>query len=328
MLHITNGDSAADRIRDSGVEGEVLAWRDVLHEGPVPAGRSLAELSPVRARFLADAGLAPYERVMEEIAVRDAALERAAEMSEVVLWFEHDLHDQLQLLQILDWFAAHSRAPGRLSLICIDRFPGVERFIGLGQLEPASFAALFDLRLPVTESQLFLARRGWDVFRSADPRRIEELIAGDTSALPFLAAALRRHLEEFPSTRNGLSRTERQALAVVASGVREPVKIFLASQDLEEAPYLGDSTFWVHLTGLTLGPEPLLRRADHAAPLYRPGDPGRPEALLLLTEQGKAVRDGRADWVDLRGGIDRWLGGVHLTGTKPRFRWDGERIVG
>jgi hypothetical protein len=31
-----------------------------------------------------------------------------------------------------------------------------------------------------------------------------------TESLPFLAAALRRHLEEFPWTTDGLSRTERQ----------------------------------------------------------------------------------------------------------------------
>ena len=38
MLFITNGDFAAGRIAASGLTGEILPWRDVLHEGPVPAG--------------------------------------------------------------------------------------------------------------------------------------------------------------------------------------------------------------------------------------------------------------------------------------------------
>ena len=330
MLHITNGDIAAELIRASGVGGEVLPWRDVLHEGPVPAGRALPDLSPLRARFIADWGLAEYTEVMEDFALRDAALERAEEHGEVVLWFEHDLYDQLQLLQLLDWFAEHPPRACRLSLVCIDRHPAVERFLGLGELEPEHFPPLFEARARVEQAQLDLGRAGWAAFRDPDPRRVEELVAGDTDALPFLAAALRRHLEELPSTRTGLSRTERQALAVVASGVREPAKIFRATQDLEEAPYLGDAVFLGTLAGLTQGPEPLLRRADHAAPLYRPDDRALPDAVLLLTEQGKAVRDGRADWVRLRGGIDRWLGGVHLTGTEPAFRWDEEegRVVG
>lgn len=40
--------------RGAGLAGEVLPWRDVLHEGPVPAGLSDAELGAARARFLAD----------------------------------------------------------------------------------------------------------------------------------------------------------------------------------------------------------------------------------------------------------------------------------
>jgi hypothetical protein len=63
MLHVTNGDSAAEGIRASGVAGEVLPWRDVLHEGPVPAGLALAELSRVRAGFIADKGWGEAEEV-------------------------------------------------------------------------------------------------------------------------------------------------------------------------------------------------------------------------------------------------------------------------
>jgi len=49
MLHITSGDSVAGSLRLAKIGGEAQAWRDVLHEGPVPAGLSLNELSEVRA---------------------------------------------------------------------------------------------------------------------------------------------------------------------------------------------------------------------------------------------------------------------------------------
>ena len=38
MLHITNGGSAASGLREAGIPGAIVAWNDVLHEGPVPAG--------------------------------------------------------------------------------------------------------------------------------------------------------------------------------------------------------------------------------------------------------------------------------------------------
>jgi hypothetical protein len=50
MLHITNGTSVS--LADSGIAGEVLVWGDVLHEGPVPEGLELTELTRLRARYL------------------------------------------------------------------------------------------------------------------------------------------------------------------------------------------------------------------------------------------------------------------------------------
>ena len=35
-LIITNGDDAVARMREAGIRGEILPWRDILHEGPVP----------------------------------------------------------------------------------------------------------------------------------------------------------------------------------------------------------------------------------------------------------------------------------------------------
>ena len=37
VLHLTNGDATVPALRDAGAAGDVLAWRDVLHDGPVAA---------------------------------------------------------------------------------------------------------------------------------------------------------------------------------------------------------------------------------------------------------------------------------------------------
>src|SRR5262245_26711672 len=103
MLHITNGDSVIMSFKDGQIPGTYMAWKDVLHDGPVPRRDSLEALSDVRAAFLADAfgGGEGYEAARAEFAQRDGALASFADHDEVVLWFEHDLYDQLQLLQIL-----------------------------------------------------------------------------------------------------------------------------------------------------------------------------------------------------------------------------------
>lgn len=324
MLHLTNGSSAGQTIEQTDLGGAVVPWNDILHEGPVPAGLTLPELSAVRARFIADAGWAPHADVVADFAGRDAALAGFGAHEEVVLWFEHDLYDQLQLLQILDWLAQQERGATRISLIVIDRFPGIERFVGLGQLTAEQLRSLWDGRQPVTADTLALAQTAWAAFRAPEPTHLERVIGGDTAALPLLAAALRRHLEQFPAVGSGLARTERTIMELIAAGVDTPVELFLADQAREASPFLGDTTFWSYIARLGEGAAPLV--ATHAGgrfalPAAAPDEAAFREQRLGLTAQGQAVLAGRADRIGGEG-IDRWLGGVHLTGATAAWRWD------
>ena len=324
LLHVTNGDVAADLIRQAGLAGDVIPWRDVLHEGPVPAGLDAKGLAEVRARFIAERGWAPYDATLADLRARDAALERAVAdpAVEIALWFESDLYDQLQLVQVLDrldWLAGVGRTAPSLSVVDPSTLPEVAGFVGIGQLGVDQIRALFAGRRPVTPAARSLARSAWPAFTAADPLAIEAFLRTDTAALPDLDSAIRRHLEQFPAVDDGLARTERQLLAALASGAATPVDAFKAQHAVEERPFLGDTVAWGYLTDLGRGPRPLVAQPD-GAPLPPPGD-GFVHRPIALTEVGRAVLAGRADRVALTT-FDRWLGGVHLTGPAPAWRWD------
>ena len=99
---VTNGDHAADALRTAFPGRAVLPWRDALVEGPVP-DLPEDEFRDLRADYLASAfNLAP-ETVRADFAARDRDFaDMLAGGDGVALWFETDLHDQLQLLEILD----------------------------------------------------------------------------------------------------------------------------------------------------------------------------------------------------------------------------------
>jgi len=288
MLHVTNGTSVS--LADTGLGGEILTWLDVLHEGPVPAGISDDELRRVRGLFL-DSEWHCEVPAATELARRDQAL-RAHD--EVVLWFEHDLFDQLQLIQILDRLR-YSRA--HLSLICIERY--------LGMMTGDELAALWPSRHDVADAEFELAAEAWRAFRSSDPMDVQALLGRDTSALPFLEGALRRHLQQFPSVENGLSRTERQIVELLADRPHTFHTLFPAEQKMEERIFMGDSSFKHYIRTLAGCREPLIREED---------------GVFLLTDAGGEVLAGRADHVRLNG-INRWLGGVHLIGNESLWRW-------
>ena len=325
-LHITNGDAAGDLLKASGLGGDVLPWRDTMVEGPFPAGLDLAATSALRATYLGALGL-PAERIRRDFEARDAALRAAGGYDVITLWFEHDLLDQLQLLQLLDWFAAADLGGTDLGLICIGAFPGIEPFRGLGQLTPDQIAALAPRCAPVTAAQLRLGQEGWAAFRSPDPRDIERFLERDLSPLPFMTAALRRHLEEFPSVADGLGRTHRQLLSLVAKGVTGPVKLFAENMALETVLFIGDWSTFRRLDELFRVREPLLACPPFGVFRWPPGI-ALPMAdfrnqALALTEKGRAVLAGEGGSDPMRG-FDYWLGGVHFENGVARWRWDAD----
>lgn len=309
MLHVTNGDIAAKAIAGAG-PGEVIPWRDVLHEGPVP-DLDPAELREVRAHFLAEAGWADGTEVAASFAARDAALERGArEAEEIALWFDRDLYDQLQLIQVLDRLAA-LRPAGRVSLVLVE---------SLGGLGPEELRTLAATRRPVGPEAVAMAKRAWKAFCDGDPSGLRPVADAANVAIPGLGTALYRHLEQFPWTDDGLSRTERQALQAVAGGVRRPIDTFGAAQRREERPFLGDVQFFAGLVAMAQEPAPLLTLSD---PRWPDGFFG---GQATLTDHGGRVLARQADAVQMRG-VDRWLGGVRLVGREAAWRWDSSRRV-
>jgi hypothetical protein len=300
-LHVTNGDSAATTLRETVFGEDVLSWADVLHEGPVPL-LPPAELRATRARFLGEVQ-EDGQPALAELEDRDARLGQAlADRRQIVIWLEHDLHDQLQLLQILDRLAG--REAGPVHLINIGSFPGRPHFRGLGELTARDLETLWPQARPVTAELAELGRSGFEAFRRPEPTALERFLSGDTHELPFLAPALRRLLEEFPDAQTGLARSERHLLEALATRRRTRGGLFLASQEAEEAPYTGDTWVWRRLDELGAGEHPLVELGS----------------ILDLTEAGRAVLAGAADRIALLG-VDRWLGGTHLT-PDDLWRWD------
>ncbi|HEY7335312.1 MAG TPA: sigma-70 family RNA polymerase sigma factor [Bryobacteraceae bacterium] len=322
MLHITDGKSVAGTLRQSGIPGEVSIYGDLMYEGPAPAGLSAEEWRETRARFMAaPGGLRPtLDDARQYLTECENALAAYSRHEEVVIWLDHALSRQLILIKVLDWFSRQNLGRVKVSLICVGDYPGMDRFAGLGQLTANQLASLADTRLPVGEAQYRTAQAAWNAFTSADPTEIERFVQTDTSALPFIAAALRRHLEQFPSVENGLSRTERQALSVLRDhGPLSGLRLFFAVQRLEEQIFMGDGSFYGMMADLSAARYPLVEASD--TPEHGLGSVG-------ITQIGRDVIEGRADHIALNG-IDQWRGGVHLKGDQAAWRWDAAtgRIV-
>lgn len=311
-LHVANGLATTALIEAAGLSGRTSEWADPLYEGPVPALSDDA-LVVVRARYLAPE-VRPVEETVAHLRRWRQVIEDADAFDELVLWYEHDLFDQLNLVQVLAWLAARPQRSA-VSLVCIGAFPGRPQFKGLGELTPADLAMLFPLRRPVAHAQFETAARVWEAFRAESPERLDRLRRDGLSALPFLAPALERFLEEYPWTRDGLSRSERRLLHVAAEAKARLRDVFPRLHDGETAYYVTDG-----------GLLDMVQRLSTSAPALLAIDPatasGRPfDRAIGITEAGRRVLDGALDRVAACG-LDTWRGGVHLTADRL-WRWNG-----
>jgi hypothetical protein len=299
-----------------------------LYEGPVPADLNDDELLEVRRRHLSGqdgdratvwAGPHPSVDPVNDLREWRAAILSHESYEELVLWFEHDVFDQLNLIQLLTWIRDHLPAATPVSLICIGSFPGRPDFKGLGELTPDELASLVETRQRLNERQYEVARRAWQAFRAPTPEALDALRHEDTSPLPYLAPAIDRFLQEYPSTRNGLSRTEQRLLELSDGDGITLLRAVPRMHNGEQVYYVTDTSVAALAAELARTVPPLLRldlsRAGAGNPL-----PG----VVALTDAGRSVLSGELDRIAACG-IDRWLGGVHLKDGSRLWRWDDAR---
>ena len=294
-LNIVNGDACIHIMKEATINGDFLPWRDFLHEGPVPANLTLEELSLVRAKFMSDYGFAKFDDIKKDFEARNRKLNQYKLYDKVVLWFEHDLYDQLQLLQILSWFSIQNLKNTKLTLICTNNY--------LGESSAQKIKKLLRYETIISRKHFVLAQKAWFAFSNDTPEKWAELLDDSTALLPFLKGAVYRMLEEYPSTEHGLSRTAYQTLIIISNGINERTDIFIKCQSFEERKFMGDIIFWK-----------ILDEFENYQIIEKK------EEKLNLTSLGQALLDGEKNWLSICK-LQRFIGGVKLS-PKNLWCWD------
>ncbi|MEP4191728.1 MAG: DUF1835 domain-containing protein, partial [Sneathiella sp.] len=321
-LHIRCGSDLKEALQDARIEGTFMEVINPFSMGPVLCDRLEEKSLKLRTDYMTET-LGPYISEDRRTAIRsslvdeeEALLALDTRYEEVVLWFEHDAYDQLCLAYLLHHMARKSpNLPFRLSLVQVDRFPGIKRFIGLGQiLQPEGFALLYQQRLSVSPPMISFGATMWEAFTGNDPRELWALINEEKSPLPLMQKAFWRIIAELPSPENGLGLTERLALDIIAKeGSLLARRAFLfAMADRDPQPYHGDIMFFAILNSLWSAENPALEVTGY---MEGPGDHGK--EILKLTPLGERLLQGQENWLKVNK-VDKWVGGIHINSEKAQ----------
>jgi hypothetical protein len=311
IVHVCNGDSTADTLSLADLPGDIRVWADALDQGPVlPVGDQ--EHYKRRGEFWSSKGFGSAGDAAQKLADYDKGFDEAASADELILWYEHDLFDQLALIRLLARLARRG-LPQTLTIVSIDRHPEIPNFLGLGQLKPEQLAELWPRRTPLSRDAIDEAVTAWIAVTANDPRALP-FLTKRVKAMPFLAGAIERHLEEYPDPTSGLSRTERQTLAAIARGESTAAALMQASHAIDPRYPITDALLLEVLkrfvaAGFVEGDVKAAASADVL-----------PTINVSVTALGRQALAGAIDRIH-ETGIDEWRGGVHLTGKGPVWRW-------
>ncbi|WP_460879547.1 DUF1835 domain-containing protein [Pontibacter rugosus] len=101
-LHILNGDASAPAFESTNLAGQVLIWREILSEGPVPVTLPAPAFWQARQSYITTTFGESAPKYKEKVLdVVEKLNETSSSFFEIVLWFDADLMCQVNLLYLL-----------------------------------------------------------------------------------------------------------------------------------------------------------------------------------------------------------------------------------
>ncbi len=210
-LHITNGDSLTEYLRELDFEDDILTWREMLCEGPTLPLIDSDEFYDTRKSFLNacyDINPADYN-LKESIAI----LSNSDSYDEINLWFEYDLFCHINVIAVISLL--HQKEINKpLYLICSGRVEGEKDLKGLPELTPSQLNQHYKNRIRLTQEDKELAVALWRTYCGKDHNIFKPYIT-QNSSFKYLTNCLKAHLKRFPNQKTGLCAIEENILKLI-----------------------------------------------------------------------------------------------------------------
>ncbi|MDN3550587.1 DUF1835 domain-containing protein [Mucilaginibacter aquaedulcis] len=251
ILHILNGDAALDGFNQTGLDGDVMIWREVLSEGPLQENMLSGSFWNARKKWITETFKEDADSYQHKVI--DELGKLNSTYTEINLWFEFDLHCQVNLLGVLQMLSHKTdmSAPA-IYLICLADCVQFANAKGLGELNGEQFEELYDARERLNEWEFELADEAWKLYINGDAAELQKWIDDNSfwGGVPLLKPALQAHLKRLQTNEAGLNYVEQKLLDIYNSGIKTRPAIFAAFWETESIFGMGDSEVDIYLDKL------------------------------------------------------------------------------
>ena len=299
QLHITNGDILTNKLSTLKLEGDIITWREMLCEGKTETNVGSESFWKTRFEFLNKNYKVSKSWFIDKTLKEYRTLCNHKQEDRIVLWFDYDLFDQVNMLAVISWLKTH-RPYAEISLVSSDAEITSE-FFGLGELTDEQLRKLYTKRTLLTQDDIEYADYVWQLYCSDNPIRLENLKDFDSFQFSHLSGAIEAHLMRFPTIRNGLNEVENNILRLARSA-KPKTKVELMNTVLRnQGRYgFGDTQYERVITKLK--------------PLFTNFNP------VKLSKKGMEILDGKTSYYSCIQENDAYLGGA----LKYNFLYNSE----
>jgi hypothetical protein len=254
ILHILNGDDTLTGFEQTGLEGDIMIWREVLSEGPLDENISSAGFWRNREEWISETFNGTGEDYQHKML--DQLSKLSGRYDEINLWFEFDLHCQVNMLGVIAYLEQKTdlSAPA-IYLICPGDYPGKDDFRGMGELNGEEQEYLYDnIRKQLSSEDFAIAAQAWKIYVSGDAGMLSRFLSGTDfwGSLQFLEPALQAQLKRLQVNEHGLNPIEQRLLDIFNSGINTKPEIYLEFWKTEKIYGMGDAEIDIYLKKLML----------------------------------------------------------------------------
>ena len=252
ILHVLNGDATFNVFERTSLDGDILVWREVLSEGPVSENVEAAAFWKERSAFICESFNETPQAYHDGVVLQ---LEKFSQpYEEINLWFEFDLHCQVNLLGVMMLLSQKTDLSGpAVYLICPAEVTGVDDFRGMGQLNGEQLEYLYDhIRVHLGEYDFKLAAEVWAMYVAGDAAKLKDWLTSATfwGNMHSLKPAMQAHLKRLQINAAGLNCVEQTLLDIYTGSMQHKTEIYHAFWNENQIYGMGDNELDIYLDKL------------------------------------------------------------------------------
>ena len=212
ILHITNGDFTTNYLKKLKFSGDFITWREMLCEGKTTTDVGSETFWKNRFNFFKTSYNVSKQKFIDYTVKEYRSLCNKKNQKEIVLWFEHDLFCQINMIAVISWLKRY-RKGYNISLVCSGKVRNSKKMFALTELNQKQIKNHYKNRVELTQDDIEYADYIWQLYCSDSPLRLETVYKfNPTSPFQYLISAIEAHLKRFPSIENGLNSVENNIL--------------------------------------------------------------------------------------------------------------------